>query len=78
MKHSNRHVDLVYIMYTTENEDAHYIVSLNLTLKVNRQGHVTYFGLFEISDLELVRIDVKIKSVSCMQSKISSRSTVEV
>ena len=57
-------------MYTTENEEDHNIVSLTLTLKFNRQGHVTCFGLFEIADLELVRIDTKIKSVSCIQPKI--------
>ena len=45
-------------------------MSLTLTLKVNRQGQVTNFGLFEITDLELVRIDTKIKSVSCIQPKI--------
>ena len=39
--------------------------------KVNCQGHVINFGLFDITDLELVRIDTKIKSVSCMQPKIT-------
>ena len=57
-------------MHTTKYEEGHWIVSLTLTFKVNRQGHVTNFGLFEITDLELVRIDTKIKSVSCMQQKI--------
>ena len=66
----HRHVDLVYIIYTTKNEEGHKIVSLALTLKVNRRSHVTYFGLFEITDLDLVRIDTKIKSVSCIQPKI--------
>ena len=42
------------------------IVNLALILKVNCQGHVNNFGLFEITDLELVRIDTKIKSVSCI------------
>ena len=66
----NRHVDLVYIMYTTKNEEGHNIVSLTLTSKVNCRGHLTNLCLFEITDLELVRIDTKIKSVSCMQPKI--------
>ena len=57
-------------MYTTENKEGHQIVSLTLTLKVNRQGHVTNFDLFEITDLELVRIVTKIKFESCMQPKI--------
>ena len=46
------------------------MVSLTLTLEVNRQGHVTNFGLFKITDLDLVRIDTKIMYVSCMQPKI--------
>ena len=41
-----------------------------MTLKVNCQGQVTNFGLFKISDFELVRIDTKIKSVSGIQPKI--------
>ena len=65
-----RHLDPVYIIYTTKNEEGHEIVSLTLTLKVNRRGHVTNFYLFEITDLDLVRIDTKIMSVSCMQPKI--------
>ena len=57
-------------MFATEDKKGHVKVSLTLTFKVNRQGHVTNFGLFEITDLELVRIDTKIKSVSCLQPKI--------
>ena len=59
-------------MHTTNNEEGYWIVSLTLTLKVNRQGLVTNFGLFEITDLELVRIDTKIDSVSCLQPKIKN------
>ena len=66
-----RHIDLVYIIYTTKNEEGRTIVNLTLILKVNCQGHVINFGLFEITDLELVRIDTKIKSVSCIQPKIT-------
>ena len=51
-------------------EEGHWIIRLTLTLKVNRQDHGTNFGLFEITELELVRIDTKIKSGSCMQPKI--------
>ena len=47
-----------------------FIVNLTLILKVNCQGRVTNFGLFDITDLELVGIDTKIKSVSCIQPKI--------
>ena len=60
------HVDLVYIIFTTKNEEDHTIVNLTLILKVNCQGHVNNFGLFDINALELVRIDTKIKSVSCI------------
>ena len=67
----NRHVDLVYIIYTTKYEEGHTIVNLTLILKVNCQGHVINFSLFEITDLELVRNDTKIKSVSCTQPKIT-------
>ena len=49
-------LDLVYIIYTTKNKEGHTIVNLTLILKVNCQGHVINFGLFEITDLELVRI----------------------
>jgi len=66
-----RHVDLVSIIYTTKIE-GHKIVSLTLTSKINRQGHVIIFGLFEITDFDLVRIDIPIDimSVSCMQTWI--------
>ena len=45
------------------------IVNLTLNLKVTCQGHVNNLGFFEITDLELVRINTKIKSVSCIQTK---------
>ena len=43
---------------------------MNLTLKVNHQNQVTNLVILKITDPELVRIDTKIKSVSCMQPKI--------
>ena len=39
--------------------------------KVNCQGYVINLSLFDITDLELVRIDTKIKFVSCIQPKIT-------
>ena len=48
------------------------MVHLTLILKVNCQGHVIKFGLFEITDLKLVKIDTKIKSVSCIQPNITT------
>ena len=37
---------------------------MTLVLKVNREGQVIYFNLFEIPDLRNVKIDAKINSVS--------------
>ena len=37
---------------------------MTLVFKVNRQGHVINFNLFEIPDLRNVRIDTKINSAS--------------
>ena len=45
-------------------------VYLTLIFKVNRQGHVIYFGLFEIPDLDNVEINIKIRSVASIQSEI--------
>ena len=59
-----------YFIHTTKNGEGHKIVSLTLTLKGKRPGNVTNFGLFEITVLDLVRIDTNIMSVSCMQPKI--------
>ena len=36
----------------------------DLVLKINRQGQIIYFNLFEIPDLRNVEIDTKINSVS--------------
>ena len=41
-----------------------------MSSKINRQGHVIFFNIFEISDLENVRIDTKIKSVACIQPEM--------
>ena len=41
-----------------------------MIFKVNRQGHVIYFGLFEIIDLDNVEIDTKIKSVAYIQPEV--------
>ena len=41
-----------------------------MIFKVNRQGHVIYFGLFEILYRDNVEIDTKIKSVACIQPEI--------
>ena len=43
---------------------------MTLIFKVNRQGHVIRFDLFEIPDLENVEINTKIKSVACIQPEI--------
>ena len=43
---------------------------VTLSSKVNRQGHVIFFHIFDIPDLENVRIDTKINFVSCLQPEI--------
>ena len=49
-----------------------------MAFKVNRQGHVIYFGLFEIPDPDNVEIDTKIMSVSCLQPEITKVIPVHV
>ena len=43
---------------------------MTLSSKVNRQGHVIFYNIFDILDFENVRIDTKIDFVSCLQSEI--------
>ena len=43
---------------------------VTLNSKVNRQGHGIVFNIFDILDLENVRIDTKINIVSCLQPEI--------
>ena len=43
---------------------------VTLNSKVNRQGHEFVFNIFDILDLENVRIDTKINFVSCLQPEI--------
>ena len=43
---------------------------VTLSFKVNRQGHIIFFNIFDIYDLENVRIDTKINIVSCLQPEI--------
>ena len=43
---------------------------MTLSSKVNRQGHVVVFNIFDILDLEKVRIDPKISFVSCVLPEI--------
>ena len=43
---------------------------VTLGSKVNRQGHVIFFHIFDILDLENVWIDIKINFVSCLQPEI--------
>ena len=46
------------------------LIFVTLRFKVKRQSHVIFFNIFEISDLENVRIDTKIKSVACIQPEM--------
>ena len=57
-------------MYTTKDKEGHINVTLTLTFKVSSQSEVNYFSNFVIPDVEKVRIDTKIKSVSCIQPEL--------
>ena len=46
------------------------LICVTLSFKVNRQGHMIFFNIFDILDLENVRIDTKINFVSSLQSEI--------
>ena len=59
-------------MYTTNYKGGHINVILTFTFKVSSQGEVNYFGDLVIPDVEKVRIDTKIKSVSCIQEKLKN------
>ena len=65
-------------MYTTRDKKGHVGVCLTLIFKVNCQGHVICFGLFEIPDLDNVEINTKIRSVTCIQPEIKAVTSVYV
>ena len=46
------------------------LICVTLSFKVNRQGHVIEFNIFDILGLKNVRIDTKINFVSCLQPEI--------
>ena len=54
-------------MYTTKDKGGHMDVTLTLIFKISCQGEVNYFGDFVTPDVEKVRFDTKIRSVSCLQ-----------
>ena len=43
---------------------------VTLSFKINRQGHVIVFNIFNILDLKNVRIDTKINFVLCLKPEI--------
>ena len=57
-------------MYTTKDNKGHIKVSLTLTIKVKCWGQVINFVVFEIHDLDKVRIDTEIMSVLYIQPEI--------
>ena len=57
-------------MYAITDNEGHIKVSLALTFKVECQGQVIGFVIFEILDLEKVRIDTEILSVLYIQPEI--------
>ena len=46
------------------------LIWVTLSSKVNRQSHINFSNIFDILDLENVRIVTKIKFVSCLQPEI--------
>ena len=46
------------------------LICVTLSSKINRQGHIILFNIFDIHDLENVRIDTKINFVSCLQPEM--------
>ena len=59
-------------MYTTKYKKGHINVILTFTFKVSSQGEVNYFDDLVIPDVEKVRIDTKIKPVSCIQAELKN------
>ena len=43
---------------------------VTLSSKINREGHMIFLNIFDIYDLENVKIDTKINFVSCLQPEI--------
>ena len=46
------------------------LICATLSFKVNRQDHIIFLNIFDIHDLENVRIDTKINFVSRLQPEI--------
>ena len=46
------------------------LICVTLSSKVNRQGHIIFFIILDIHDLENVRIDTNINFVSCLQPEL--------
>ena len=59
-------------MYTKKYKRGHVNVILTFTFNVRSQGEVNYFSDLVIPDVEKVRIDIKIKSVSCIQAQLKN------
>ena len=59
------------MMADLENENNFKKYGLTLKIKINHQGQVINFGFVEILDIENVRIDTKIESISGIQPEIS-------
>ena len=46
------------------------LICVTLSSKVDRQSHMIFFNIFDIHDLENVRIDTKINFVPCSQPEM--------
>ena len=52
------------------------LICMTLSSKINRQGHMIFFNIFDIHDLKNVRIDTK-NFVSCLQPEIRNKVTLK-
>ena len=64
-------INYVAMMADLKNNTNFKKYGLTLKIKVNHQDQVTDFGIFEILDIENIRIDTKIESVAGIQPEIS-------
>ena len=65
-----RHQDLVSSMHTAEDKKGHRENVYDLEFQGQPSRSHDFFNIFDILDLENVRIDTKIKSAACIQPEL--------
>ena len=66
----NRHQDQVSSLYTARDKKGHTINMCDLEFQSQPSRSHSFFHIFDIPDLENVRIDTKINFVSCLQPEM--------